>query len=197
MRKLIVSTYMTLDGRVDAVQDWAPPYDDPDSVEYHTELMRHSDGLILGRGTYELFAALWPPRAGTVPYVDQFSRMTKHVVSTTRADLGWENSRLLEGDPVEAIARLKGQPGGDLVMYGCHDLMHSLLGHDLIDEQRILISPVLLGRGRSFLDDGAPRVDLELVDTVVKSSGIVVLTYRPARSAPSAGVSTAVGQRAA
>ena len=181
MRKVIVSTYMTLDGRLDDVQDWAIPYDDEGAAEYHTDLLANSDGLLLGRKTYELFAALWPARAGALPYVDKLNSMAKYVASTTLRDLEWENSHLIEGDVVEGVAKLKQQPGQDLVMYGCYDLMHSLLEHDLIDEYRILVGPVLLGKGRSFLKDGAERVSLELVDTTVIPSGVAILTYRPVR----------------
>ena len=150
MRKVIVSTYVTLDGRVDEVRDWAVPYDDDGAVDYHTDLLMNSDGLLLGHKTYELFAALWPSRAGEFPYVDKLDGMAKHVASTTLKDLEWENSQLIEGDVAEDVAMLKQQPGQDLVMYGCHDLMHSLLEHDLIDEYRILVQPVLLGKGEEL-----------------------------------------------
>ena len=155
MRKLIVSTYATLDGRVDELQDWVIPYNDDASVVYHTELLKNSDGLLLGRKTYEVFATIWPPRSGELPYVDKINSMTKHVASTTLKDLEWENSHLIDGDVVDGVAKLKQQPGQDLVMYGCHDLMHKLLEHDLIDEYRILVHPVLLGKGRSLFADGA------------------------------------------
>ncbi|MBV9231015.1 MAG: dihydrofolate reductase family protein [Chloroflexi bacterium] len=89
--------------------------------------------------------------AGELPYIDKFNSMTKYVASTTLKNLKWENSHLIEGDVAEGVARLKQQPGQDLVMYGCHDLMHSLVEHDLIDEYRILVHPVLLAKGRSFL----------------------------------------------
>lgn len=181
MRKVIVSTYVTLDGRVDAVQDWVVPYDDDGAARYHTDLLMNSDGLLLGRKTYELFAAIWPRRSGALPYVDKLNRMAKYVASATLRDLEWENSHLIEGDVAEGVAKLKQQPGRDLVMYGCHDLMHSLLEHDLIDEYRILVHPVLLGKGRSFLKDSAPRMNLELVDTTVIPSGVAILTYRPVR----------------
>ena len=182
MRNVIVSTYMTLDGKIDGVREWAVPYNDAGAVKHHTDLLANSDGLLLGRRTYELFAALWPPRAGTLPYVDTFNQMAKYVASTTLTDLAWENSHLIEGDVAEGVAKLKQQPGQDLVMYGCHELTHSLLEHDLIDEFRMLVQPVLVGKGRTFLDDGAPRVDLELVDTSVLSVGVAALTYRPARA---------------
>ena len=105
----------------------------------------------------------------------------KYVASTTLKDLEWENSHLIEGDVAEGVARLKQQPGQDLVMYGCHDLMHSLLEHDLIDEYRLLVHPVVLGKGRSLFKDGAERVNLSLVDTTVIPGGVSILTYQPAR----------------
>lgn len=181
MRKVIVSTYVTLDGRVDEVQDWALPYDDEESVKYHTDLLSNSDGLLLGRKTWEIFAAIWPSRSGEFAYVDQINSMAKYVASTTLKDLDWENSHLIEGDVAEGVAKLKQQRGQDLVLYGCHDLMHSLLDHDLIDEYRLVVQPVLLGKGRTLLRDGAERVNLDLVDTAVIPSGVAILTYQPVR----------------
>src|SRR6478735_2409387 len=143
MRNVIVSTYMTLDGKIDGVRDWAVPYNDDGAIKHHTDLLANSDGLLLGRKTYELFNAMWPPRAGEFAYVDKINRMPKYVASTTLTEVEWENSHLLEGDVAEAVAKLKAQPGQDLVLYGCHELMHSVL--DLIDEYRILVQPVLLG----------------------------------------------------
>ncbi|HWM99948.1 MAG TPA: dihydrofolate reductase family protein [Streptosporangiaceae bacterium] len=181
MRKVIVSTYATLDGRVDDIRDWAVPYNHDGAVKYHTDLLADSDGLLLGRKTYEIFAAVWPSLSGQFPYVDKMNSMAKYVASTTLGDLTWENSHLIEGDITDGVAKLKQQPGQDLVLYGCHDLMHSLLEHDLIDEYRILVHPVLLGKGRSILDDGAKRVNLDLVDTTVMSGGVSILAYQPVR----------------
>ena len=181
MRRVIVSTYVTLDGRVDGLQDWVVPYDDDGVAKYHTDLLMHSDGLLLGRKTYEDFATIWPSRSGELPYIDKLNSMAKHVASTTLSDLAWENSHLIDGDVSEGVAKLKQQPGQDLVMYGCHDLMHNLLEDDLIDEYRILVHPVLLGKGRSFLKDGAERVNLDLVDTTVIPPGVTILTYQPMR----------------
>jgi len=107
--------------------------------------------------------------------------MAKYVASTTLTDMQWENSHVIEGDVAAGVAELKQQPGQDLVLYGCHDLMHSLLEHDLIDQYRLLVHPVLLGTGRSFLEDGAERVNLDLVDSCVLPSGVAILTYDPVR----------------
>ncbi len=181
MRKVIVSTYATLDGRVDELQDWTIPYNDDAVVNYHTDLLKNSDGLLLGRKTYEIFAALWPSKSGELPYIDKMNSMAKYVASTTLRDLEWGNSHLIEGDAVEGVAKLRQQPGQDLVMYGCHDFMHKLLEHGLIDEYRILVHPVLLGKGRTFLRDGAKQVNLKLLDTTVIPPGVAILTYQPVR----------------
>ena len=181
MRRLIVSTYSTLDGRVDDLREWAVAYDDEQAVAYHTDLLAHSDGLLLGRKTYEIFAATWPALSGHLPYVDQLNSMDKYVASHTLKSLDWKNSHLIDGDVAAAVAALKQRPGQDLVMYGCRDLMHTLQAHDLIDEYRILVHPVLFGRGRSLLDEGAKRVNLTLVDAKVTPSGLAVLTYEPAK----------------
>jgi len=179
MRKLIVSNSVTLDGRVDEVRDWALPGDDDEFVKHQTDLLSHSDGVLLGRATYEFFAAVWPSRSGEFP--DRFNGMAKYVASTTLKDLEWENSHLIEGDVPEAVAKLKQQPGQDLIMYGCPDLMHSLLEHDLIDEYRLWVYPVVLGKGRSFFKDGVERMALDLVDTTVIPPGVAILTYQSQR----------------
>jgi dihydrofolate reductase len=181
MRKLIVSTYVTLDGKVDISRDWTVPYNNEAAVKYHTELLEGSDGLILGRKTYEIFAGLWPTLSGELPYIDKMNSMAKYVASTTLTSLAWGNSFLLEGDAVEGIAKLKDSPGRDLVMYGCRDLMHSVLERNLIDEYRLLVHPVFLGKGTSFLDEDTKQVDLKLVDSDVWASGLAVLTYQPVR----------------
>ena len=181
MRKVIVSTYVTLDGKVDGIRDWALPFNNEEAVKYHTDLLANSDGLILGRKTYEIFAGKWPSLSGQFPYIDKMNSMAKYVASTTLTNIQWENSHLIEGDVAAGVAELKQQPGQDLVLYGCHDLMHSLLEHDLIDQYQLLVHPVLLGTGRGFLKDSAERVNLDLIDTSVLPSGVAVLTYLPAR----------------
>lgn len=179
MRKVIVSTYMTLDGRMDALQEWAAPHDSDALAEYHSGLLANCDGLLLGRRTYEAFAAIWPPRAGKLAYGDKINSMAKYVATTTLKDLEWENSYVIEGDVAEGVAKLREQPGQDLVVYGGRVLTQSLQAAGLIDEYRFLLHPVLLGKGLSFFEDASPRVDLELVETSVIPPGVAVLTYRP------------------
>jgi dihydrofolate reductase len=179
MRKVIVSNSVTLDGRVDEVRDWALPGDDHEFVKHQTDLLSHSDGLLLGRKSYEFFAAVWPSRSGEFP--DRINTIAKYVASTTLEDLGWENSHLIEGDVPEAVAKLKQQPGQDLIVYGSHDLTHNLLEHNLIDEYQLWVYPVVLGKGRSFFEDGVERMDLDLLDTTVIPPGVAILTYQSQR----------------
>jgi dihydrofolate reductase len=179
MRKVIVSNSVTLDGRVDEVRDWALPGNDEEFVKHQTELLSHSDGLLLGRRSYEFFAAVWPSRSGEFP--DRMNGIAKYVASTTLEDVEWENSQLIEGDVPEAVAELKQQPGQDLVVYGSHKLTLSLLEHDLIDEYQLWVYPVVLGKGRTFFEDGVKGMNLDLVDTTVIPPGVVILTYRSQR----------------
>ncbi len=178
MRKVIVSVYMTLDGKVDHLQEWAAPYDSGPLVRYHSDLLAGSDGLLLGRRTYELFAAIWPAR--TLGYAGKINSMAKHVASTALTDLTWENSQLIGGgDVAEGVAKLKQEPGRDLVAYGGPALIRTLLEHDLLDEYRILLHPVLLGKGGNLFA-GSERANLDLVDTTEITPGVLLLTYRPA-----------------
>lgn len=179
MRKVIVSTLMALDGNVDPRGSWTIPFDHEDSNKYHGALLAGADGLLLGRATYQLFAELWPARAGgTAPYADILNSMAKYVVSTTLSELSWENSHLLGGDLAESVAELKTQGDGDLVVYGSLAVVRGLQEHGLIDEYRFLLHPVLLGRGTSIFDDSV-RTDLELVEATPISLGVLALSYRP------------------
>jgi dihydrofolate reductase len=183
MRKLIVSTYATADGKVNDLQEWVTPWNAPEICAYHFDLLANSDALLLGRTTYQVFAMIWPPRAGQEPYADKINAMVKHVASSTLAasDLGWENAQLLDGELVEAVAKLKAQDGQDIVVYGGPALIDVLLENDLVDEYRVMYHPVLLGKGRGLVRDGGARVNLELAGTAVIPPDVAVLTYRPVR----------------
>ena len=179
MRKLILSNNVTLDGKVDDVLDWSIPGDDPDFVRRNVDLLKQSDGMILGRKSYEFFAALWPSRSGEFP--DLMNGIAKYVAASTLEDPEWQNTQLLEGDVVEAVAELKEQPGRDLILYASGSLSDTLMEQDLIDEYRLWVHPVVFGKGKSLFEDGLDRMDLELVDSVAIPAGVVILTYRPKR----------------
>lgn len=179
MRKLIVTTYATLDGHVGDLQDWGLPFDHEATARYHGSLLKNCDGLLLGRRTYQLFAVIWPGRAG-LAYVDKLNSLPKYVASSTLTELPWHNSQLLEGDAVAAVGKLKEQPGGDLVAYGGESFTAALLEAGLVDEYRVLVSPVLLGKeGPRLFEPGSCRVDLTLAEATVMGPGVAALTYCP------------------
>ena len=183
MRKLIVSSYATADGRVENLQEWVSPWNAPEIAKYHADLLADSDALLVGKTTYQVFAMIWPPRVDEEPYAAKIQSMAKYVASTTLAasDVTWENSQLLDGDVADAVAKLKAEDGGDIVVYGGPTLIHTLLEAGLVDEYRIMVHPTLLGKGRGVFRDGAAPVALELADTTVVPPGVAILTYRPAR----------------
>jgi dihydrofolate reductase len=151
-----------------------------------------SDALLLGRVTYEEFAAAWPrmtEQAGELSasdalrlgrYADMMNGYPKYVASTTLEELlEWNNSTLIEGDVTEEVSKLKRQPGKDILIFGSGNLVYTLMRHDLIDEYWLMIFPIIVGSGQRFFADGIDEMVLELVDTETFGSGVVVLTYRP------------------
>ena len=173
MRKLVESTFMTLDGVISRPQDWGPPYWDDEHTGYTEKLLTPADALLLGRDTYEVFAASWPGRPGE--YADKINSMPKHVASRTLTETTW-NASLIEGDVAEAIAALKEQDGGDIVKYGTGELDRALVENQLVDEFHFWLFPVVAGKG-DRLFDGLDLTSLKLVDTSRFESGIVVLVY--------------------
>ena len=189
MRELIVNTFVTLDG---VMQAPGGPEEDTDggfehggwSFGYWDELMQGAMGesmskpfdLVLGRKTYEIFAAFWPQSEG--PGADVLNNATKHVASTTLTDLEWENSSPIEGDVPSGVRALKEQDGPELQVHGSANLIQTLLEHRLVDEFRIWTFPVVLGTGKRLFEDGAVPEGLELTDSKTASTGVVLATYR-------------------
>jgi dihydrofolate reductase len=193
MRKLVVFTSVTLDGVMQAPgrpdEDrrggfthggWALPYNDPVMGRVVAEGMADSGSLVLGRRTYEDFHGFWPKQTDN-PFTEVLDNTLKYVASTTLAEpLPWQNSRLLDGDAAEAVAKLKQEPGKDLVVLGSGELVQALRRHDLVDEYQLLIHPLVLGSGRRLFPDGGPSAALELVDSVPTTTGVIIATYRTA-----------------
>ena len=192
MRKLVVNTFTTLDGVMQAPggpeEDptggfehggWSAGYWDEAMGEWMGEFMGKPFDLLLGRKTYEIFAAYWP-HARDEPGAEQLNAATKYVASRTLDSVDWENSQLLEGDAVNAIAHLKEQEGPDLQVHGSSNLIQTLLRHGLIDEFRVWIFPVVLGSGKRLFGGGAPKTAMQLVDATKTVRGLVILTYTPA-----------------
>ncbi len=179
MRKLIVQTEMSLDGVLDSPQLWGSIFDyhDEGVRAYLDERVLTAGALVMGRLTYEGFAEVWPSRAGEET-ADKINSMPKYVASRTlHAPLTW-NCTLIEGDAAAAVAKLKQEPGEDIVQYGIGELTHTLLAHNLVDEMRFLIFPFAVGNGRHIFENVDP-VKLKLITTKSFASGAVVHHYAP------------------
>ena len=189
MRNLIVNTFMSLDGVMQApggphedptggftLGGWAAEYFDDEMMERMAQSSPYE--LLLGRGTYEIFAAHWPYDEG--PIADHLNGTRKHVASTTLDRVEWSNSTLIEGDVPEYVAALKREDGPEIQVHGSPGLIQTLLEHGLVDEYRLWIFPLMIGAGKRFFGEGTVPVALELVDSQVSKSGVTINVYRPA-----------------
>lgn len=189
MRKIIAGLFTTLDGVVEAPgsgditlpekRGWSEPYMNDEIGMSIVEQMNNSDALLLGRKTYQEFAAFWPSVPDTDPFGKIMNSIPKYVVSTTLDKAEWNNSTLIKGNVAEELSRLKQLPGKSINITGSPTLVLSLLQDDLIDELGLLVCPVILGVGRRFFKDGSDTKALKLVDSKPFSSGMVMLTYQP------------------
>jgi dihydrofolate reductase len=179
MRKLIALQLMSLDGVVEAPEEWAFSYSNEEMEAANAKGMAASDALLLGRTTYEGLAAFWPHQPGGTPMVDYINSVRKFVVSTTLEEAGWNNSTLIGENPLENIAELKRQPGKDITIIGSAALVRSLLEADLLDELRLMVHPLVLGGGKRLFEDGGEQETLELVSSETFGTGVVSLAYRP------------------
>ena len=187
MGRIVVTEFMSLDGVVE----------DPGGSEsfryggWSFEISRGAEGdafkldetiateaLLLGRVTYDGFAEAWPTRDGE--FADKFNNMPKYVVSSTLRDPEWTNSTVLDGDVVEEVTKLKGEIDGDIVVHGSVRLAQTLLDHDLVDELRLMVYPVVLGTGKQFFGETSDKKALELVESRVVGDGVNLVTYKPA-----------------
>lgn len=175
MRKLIESTFVSLDGVISNPQDYSPPYWDEDHFGYSASLMKDVDAQVLGRVTYEGFAEAWGSRTGEM--ADLFNNMKKYVASRTLTETTW-NAELLEGDAVEAVRQLKETDGGDLIKFGSGEFSKALLDAKLVDEYHFWIFPVLAGTG-DRLFDGQAMTHLDLLGSTTFKSGIIVHKLAP------------------
>jgi dihydrofolate reductase len=176
MRKIIESTFVTLDGVVGDPRAWAMEYFDAAAQEGSLKQLEASDGMLMGRGTYEYFAGAMPHQSG--PYADRLNAMPKYVFSSTLEHPAWQNATVVRGDVVEQARGLKEHDGGDLIIYGHGRLGQTLLDAGLLDELHVGVHPVLVGRGRLFLHEGVES-RLELIGATALDSGVAVLSYRP------------------
>ncbi|SME98234.1 dihydrofolate reductase family protein [Pseudogulbenkiania subflava] len=203
MRKIIVSEFMTLDGVMEAPggepghphTGWVRDFMGPEQLRYKLDEVLEAESLLIGRITYESFAAAWPQRSqpshGADPdlervaeqrsemqqFADKMNAMPKHVVSTTLQNPQWNNSHVIGSDVAGEIARLKQREGGPMLVIGSRLLVHTLMAHDLVDEYRIMIFPVLLGSGRRLFPETPDKTVLRLVDSRTFSTGVAVHSY--------------------
>ena len=194
MSRVVVNNSVTLDGVMQAPgrpdEDrrddfehggWAQPYFDSVMADKAAEGGVKARAMLFGRRTYEDFASVWPSMPEDNPFTAVLNNSQKYVASTTLEEpLSWSNSTLLKGDAAEAVARLKEQPGKDLVILGSGELVQSLMRRNLVDEFVLLIHPLVLGSGRRLFPDGGSFAALRLVDTVTTTTGVVIATYQQA-----------------
>jgi dihydrofolate reductase len=186
MRPIVAAEYLSVDGRMEMedpegneedVGGWTAPYWDDELQKMQYDLLFASDALLLGRVTYQGFAASWPAITDEDGFADRMNSLPKYVASTTLSEpLEW-NATLLDADPIGEIRSLKQQPCDSILVYGSGELVRTLLAHDLIDELRLMIHPVLIGSGKRLLED-VDRFSLSLKDSRVTEKGVATLTYR-------------------
>jgi dihydrofolate reductase len=190
MRRVIVSEFVSLDGVMEDPGRTFQQFGSEEQERYQFAELAASDALLLGRVTYEEFAAAWPSmmdqyegprRAELGEYADMMNAYPKYVVTTTLQEpLEWNNSTLINGDVAEEITKLKQQPGKDISISGSGSLVNALMRDDLIDEYRLMVLPIVVRSGKRLFEDGRDQMPLDLVDSKALGTGVVVLTYRPA-----------------
>jgi dihydrofolate reductase len=179
MRKIVASLFISLDGVTESPDQWQfDNFDDDMMAEMEAQLAAQ-DAVLLGRVTYEEWAAYWPTSTDE-PFAGYINSTPKFVVSTTLDRVEWQNSALLKRDLADELATLKQRPGKNIGVAGSPTLVRSLLQADLLDELRLAVHPVVAGRGKRLFKDGDDLKRLTLVDSKTTSTGVVLLTYRPA-----------------
>jgi dihydrofolate reductase len=188
MGRIVVTEFVSLDGVVEdpgGSEDfkyggWSFDFDrGAEGNEFKLDETRASAALLLGRVTYEGFADAWPSREGE--FADMFNSLPKYVVSSTLTEPEWRNSTVVEAaDLVQTVSKLKQEAGGDVVVHGSVQLAQTLIEHDLVDELRLMVFPVVLGTGKRLFGDPGEKKTLRLVDSKVVGDGIVILTYAAA-----------------
>lgn len=192
--KLIVTAFVTLDGVMQGPGNvdedpsggfkhggWVVPFADPDMGAIVGAWFERADEFLLGRGTYEIFAAYWSQVTDASDTVArQLNTLPKHVVSRTLDSTDWQHSSVIDGDVVKAVGKLKARPGGELQVHGSAHLVQTLIEHELVDEFRLLIFPVTVGDGKRLFGTGTLPSKFETIECTTTSTGVVALTLRPA-----------------
>jgi dihydrofolate reductase len=188
MARIVVTEFVSLDGVMEdpgGAEDfryggWTFEIERGDEGnKFKLDETMASDALLLGRRTYEGFADAWPSREGE--FADKFNEMPKYVVSSTLKDPDWTNTTVLDGDLVDEVSKLREGPDGEIVVHGSAQLVHALVEHDLVDEVRLMVFPVVLGSGKRLFGETSDKKRLRLVSSQTVGDGVAVLVYEPAR----------------
>jgi dihydrofolate reductase len=179
MRKVVVAEFLSLDGVMEAPEKWSFQFWNDEMAKFKHDELFASDAHLLGRVTYQIFAAAWPSRTGE--FADRMNNLPKYVVSATLEKAEWKDSHVIKENVAEEIAKLKQQAGQDILVAGSGTLVQTLIEHNLIDEYHLLVYPVVLGSGKRLFKD-ASQTTLKLVDTKAFSSGVVLLSYVPGKT---------------
>ena len=190
MGKIVISENVSLDGVIEdptgaeglSVGGWFWETDrGEDGEKFTLDKTLGTEALLLGRRSYEFFAATWPSRGGEL--ADRMNSLPKYVVSSTLENPDWNNSTVLKGDVVDEVAKLKQELDGEIVVLGSPRLARTLIEHDLVDELRLMVYPVVLGAGARLFGETSDKKPMRLVDTKTVGDGIAILTYEPVRDA--------------
>jgi len=195
VRKLVVIEFMSLDGVVQAPGDpqedaaggfrhggWQRPYFDEIFMQKAVGGMAETDAQLFGRRTYDKMAAFWPTVGDDDPFAKHLNHVTKYVASRSMTEASWEGTTVLNGNVAVQVREIKERDGGTISVLGSADLVQTLMEHDLIDEYSLAVHPILLGSGKKLFRDAEQVRRLELVDSTPTTSGVLLTTYRPARS---------------
>jgi dihydrofolate reductase len=192
MRKIVVSEFISVDGVMEdpggsektRLGGWALQFNrGPEGDKFKLDEVMSAAALLLGRKTYEGFASAWPGRTDDVGFAEKMNTMPKYVVSKTLKNPEWGNTTVIGNDVVQEVSRLKEEPGGDLLVNGSCDLVHTLIENNLVDEVRLMVFPIVLGMGRRLFSDSPHSWPFRLVDVrAVGSDGVLIVTYEPKRN---------------
>jgi dihydrofolate reductase len=180
--RLVATEYVSLDGVFEEPGKWSGPFFNDEAGQFKWNELQASDALLMGRNTYEGFAAAWPTMPGTGEFGEKMNSMPKYVVSSTLDKVEWAGSKLITGNLFDEIRKLKQQAGRDLLLSGSAQLFNALAQENLIDLYRFMLHPIVLGKGKRLFADGVDRRALALSETKAFNSGIVILEYVPAKN---------------
>jgi len=180
--RLVATEYLSIDGVFEEPGHWSGPWFKEEAGKFKWDELQAADALLLGRRTYEGFAAAWPKMTGTGEFGERMNSMTKYVVSSTLEKPEWTGAKVIHGNLADEIRRLRQMPGNDLLLSGSGQLFNALMRENLIDLYRFMVHPVVLGKGMRLFDDGQVSRNLELTGTTRFATGIVILELTPAKT---------------